>query len=83
VSIEDADEAAELLADAIDVHQEFVAAFDALTVLYSDQRVEEYTAGGIEELAHSLAAVFGFTVDPSTARLVPTPSCNDPREDDK
>lgn len=72
------DEEVRLLADAVELHEEFVAAFDALAVLYSDERVEEYTAGGIEDMAITLAAEFGFTVDPDTGRLVPTPSCNEP-----
>src|ERR1035437_7298746 len=53
----------------------FRRAFDTLTRLYSDERVEEYLAGEIEDRAIELAAAFGYTVD-HVGQLVETPNCN-------
>lgn len=56
--------------------RKFRTAFRALQALYSDERVEEYLAGGIEEFAIGLAADFGYMVDPGTAQLVEMPNHN-------
>ena len=63
-----------------EIDKKFRAAFVALTDLYSDERVEEYMAGGIEDTTISLAADFGYTVD-SCGLLVETPNCNAEPED--
>ncbi len=68
-------EEAELVLAEAAVDIKFRAAFAALTELYRDERVEEYTAGGVEDLAIELAAAFGFSVD-HMGELHPTPSCS-------